>query len=156
MTSPKGYAFQIIMSTFFSLMATNQRHYLSILIKKLTEMVNKELGRQVSERTIRRYVDELVRDEFWKRVPRKKRLPDGRIISLANIYIPLPKAWKWAHMHAKRLFRAIKGTGRPKVASKNSLQHKKYYRNGPERSEGARFLKGGDLFLPGTGVIKAL
>jgi len=156
MTSPKGYAFQIIMSTFFSLMATNQKHYLSILIKKLTEMVNQELDRQVSERTIRRYVDELVRDGFFERVQRKKRLPDGRIISLSNLYKPLPRAWKWAHVHAKRLFRLLKLTGRPKKAPKYSVHSEKYYRNGPSRSDEARFLSNGDLFLPGTGVIKAL
>lgn len=154
MKSPKGYAIQIIMSTFFSLMATNRKNYLTILIDKLTEMVNQELDRKVSERTIRRYVDELVRDGFFERVQRKKRLADGRIISLSNLYKPLPKAWKWAHMHAKRLFRLLKLTGRPKMASKNLPYENRYYRTGRERSERAGFLPNGDLFIPGVGQLK--
>jgi len=156
MTSPIRYSLIVTMSSFSSLMKTNRKHYFSMSVSHLRKIFNQELPRPVSERTTRRYIQAAVDDGLIERIPRKKRLPDGRIVSLPNLYRFTKKGWRFVHMYMKKLLRVISITGRPKKAPKYSVHSEKYYRNGPERSEGARFLKGGDLFLPGTGVIKAL
>lgn len=143
-----------VFDIIIDLMNANRKRYCTVAIKTIRKCLGEWHGISISERTVRRHIQTAVDEGLITRQARKKKLENGRIISLPNLYKASGKCMKAFGKSVSRGLRLLGFTGRSQKTSKYPSYDARYSKRGLASANGPRLLNDRTLFVPGSGTIR--